>query len=77
MDHLVERGVTSVEEGGPLALLGPEQRAAFGRGALLVGHRLHELSMFGDAELVGLLGSYPRQWLPAFTMGTDPTRRED
>ena len=85
MEHLAEqlteqpeqRGGASVEEGGPLATLGPKQRAAFGRSAQVVRHRLHDLSLFGDAELVGLLDSYPRKWLQAFTMGTDPRRRED
>jgi len=54
-----------------------EQRAAFGRTAQVVRHRLHVLAMFEDAELVALLASYPRKWLQAFTMGTDPTRRAD
>lgn len=40
-------------------------------------HRLHEMDLFNDEVLVDLLDNYPRNRLQAWTMGTDPLRRED
>src|SRR5689334_15323674 len=40
-------------------------------------HRLCELDLFNDDVLRELLDKYPRNRLQAWTMGTDPTRRED
>ncbi len=54
-----------------------EQRESFGRKAQVVKHRLHHLSMFDDDALPALIDRYPRQWLQAFTMGTDPEKRQD
>jgi hypothetical protein len=44
---------------------------------LLAHHRLTELDLFSDDVLVDLLDRYPRNRLQAWTMGTDPCRRED
>jgi hypothetical protein len=62
---------------GPLVTLTAEQRDAFGRKPQAVAHRLHESAIFRDDSLVALIDGYPRQWLQAFTMGTDPEKRED
>ena len=40
-------------------------------------HRLHDLDLFTDDVLAHLLDNYPRNRLQAWTMGTDPLRRED
>lgn len=48
-----------------------------GFSSLLGRHRLHELDLFTDDGLLDLLDRYPRNRLQAWTMGTDPLRRED
>jgi hypothetical protein len=40
-------------------------------------HRLHEMNLFTDDDLIDLLDRYPRNRLQAWTMGSDPLRRED
>src|SRR5215470_7964000 len=49
-----------------------EQLSSFGQRAQVVKHRLHELSLFSDEELIRVLDSHPRDQLQAFTMGIDP-----
>jgi hypothetical protein len=45
--------------------------------AVLARHRLLDLDLFNDEALVDLLDHYPRNRLQAWTMGSDPLRRED
>lgn len=45
--------------------------------SLLALHRLDEMNLFADDALIDLLDRYPRNRLQAWTMGTDPRRRED
>jgi hypothetical protein len=45
--------------------------------AQVAHHRLDEMGLFTDEKLVDLLDNYPRKRLQAWTMGTDPLRRED
>lgn len=44
---------------------------------LLARHRLDEREWFSDDVLIDLLDRYPRKRLQAWTMGTDPLRREE
>lgn len=60
-----------------LVELSPEQREAFGHKPQVVPHRLHELPIFADDALTALIDRYPRKWLQAFTMGSDPEHRSD
>jgi hypothetical protein len=53
------------------------ERVNFGRTVQCTRHRLHELEFFSDGSLVDLLDGYPRKSLQAFTMGTDPRKRDD
>jgi hypothetical protein len=53
------------------------ERADFGCKVQCTRHRLHDLDLFTDDALIRLLDAYPRKSLQAFTMGTDPSRRED
>jgi hypothetical protein len=48
-----------------------EQIGGFGHKPIVAKHKLHELSLFSDAELIDVLDSHPRDRLQAFTMGTD------
>ncbi len=48
-----------------------------GQHPLAARHRLAEMELFSDEELVDLLDRYPRNRLQAWTMGTDPLHRED
>lgn len=48
-----------------------------GSHSLAARHRLHQMDLFTDEALIDLLDRYPRQRLQAWTMGTDPLRRED
>lgn len=45
--------------------------------SLLGRHRLHEMDLFSDDALIDLLDRYPRNRLQAWTMGTDPLRRDE
>ena len=47
------------------------------RRPLSARHKLAETALFNDEALVDLLDRYPRNRLQAWTMGTDPLRRED
>ncbi|MEL6325715.1 MAG: hypothetical protein AAFQ61_02245 [Cyanobacteria bacterium J06626_23] len=49
----------------------------FGRVTQVLSHSYDQLPLFETASLVALLDDYPRSHLQAFTMGTDPTRRDD
>jgi hypothetical protein len=40
-------------------------------------HRLPEMDLFNDDVLIDLMDNYPRNRLQAWTMGTDPLRRDD
>jgi hypothetical protein len=51
-----------------------EHIAAFGQRAVVARHRLHELDMFSEAELIEVLENHPRDQFQAFTMGKDPSR---
>ena len=51
--------------------------AAFGLRPQVNRHRYHEREMFEPDTLKRLLDDYPRRHLQAYTMGTDPARRED
>jgi hypothetical protein len=66
-----------MDEFGALVNLTAEQRETFGNKPQVVRHHLHQLSLFDDNALRDLIDRYPRQWLQAFTMGTDPEKRED
>jgi hypothetical protein len=48
-----------------------EQKTAFGKRPFVARHRLHELELFSDAELIQVLKNHPRDQLQAFSMGTD------
>src|SRR5262245_49868923 len=62
---------------GQLLDFSETQRSEFGFRALVARHRLHELDLFRDQELISLFDNYPRANLQAFTMGTDRSRRDD
>ena len=51
--------------------------AAFGRQTQLFSHEYHRLLLFETSELIALLDHYPRENLQAFTMGADPTARNE
>jgi len=61
----------------PLFRWSPTECARFGLAVQCTQHRLHELDLFSDESLIELLDSYPRKLLQAFTMGTDPAKRDD
>src|SRR5690242_17922764 len=50
---------------------------AFGSSSVKARHDLDEREILTDAVLVDLLNRYPRNRLQAWTMGTDPLRREE
>ena len=54
-----------------------EQYTTFGLIPQVSPHRYHESSLFDDAELIKTLDAHPRRRLQAFTMGEDPTRRDE
>jgi len=60
-----------------LLRFGESDRSAFATRPLVSRHVMHELPLWDDDELVALLDAYPRDRLQAFTMGTDPSRREE
>jgi hypothetical protein len=62
---------------GQLIDLTEVERSEFAFRPLVSKHRIHELGLADDDELIALLDSYPRERLQAFTMGTDPRRRDD
>ena len=54
-----------------------EQYATFGLIPQVSPHSYHESSLFDEPELIELLDSHPRRRLQAFTMGEDPTLRDE
>jgi hypothetical protein len=48
-----------------------EDIAHFGQKPMVARHRLQELRLFSDAELIEVLENHPRDQFQAFTMGTD------
>lgn len=50
----------------------PEQAARMEKAIFVAQHRMHELEMFGDDQLIALLDRHPRKDLGINTMGTDP-----
>ena len=44
----------------------------YGKKPIIVGHDVHERSMFTDDGLADLLDRYPREKLSVYTMGDDP-----
>ncbi|HEX7788737.1 MAG TPA: hypothetical protein VF653_21145, partial [Methylomirabilota bacterium] len=63
--------------GGHLIDLPAGERDEFSFRPLVSKHRIHELNLVGDDELIALLDAYPRERLQAFTMGTDRCHRDD
>ena len=55
----------------------PEEYASFGLVPQVGRHGFHERAMFEPDRLIRLLDEHPRRRLQAFTMGEDPTRRDD
>ncbi len=51
--------------------------ATFGRRTQLFSHEYNQLPLFETSELIALLDNYPRKNLQAFTMGSDPTARNE
>ncbi|MEL7330411.1 MAG: hypothetical protein AAGJ69_11350, partial [Cyanobacteria bacterium J06559_1] len=61
----------------PLIDWKPEDYAGFGRKQQRLRHNYHQLPLCEKDFLIALLDEYPRQWLQAFTMGTDPCQGDD
>jgi hypothetical protein len=55
----------------------PEQAARMERNIFVAQHRLNQLELFSDDQLIDLLDRHPRRDLGINTMGTDPTHRKD
>jgi hypothetical protein len=55
----------------------PEQAARMERNVFVAQHRLNELQLFGDEQLIHLLDRHPRRDLGINTMGDDPQRRSE
>ncbi len=55
----------------------PEQADRMENAIFVAQHRLHDLDLFGDEQLIELLDRHPRQDLGINTMGTDPLCRND
>ena len=70
VDVTAERGIA------PIAWTEDEYER-FGRAGQVSRHRYHESPLFERTALVRLLDDYPRRWLQAFTMGTDPARADE
>ncbi|MGB3767410.1 MAG: hypothetical protein WA947_12700 [Phormidesmis sp.] len=51
--------------------------ATFGRQTQLFSHEYNQLPLFETSELIALLDNYPRKNLQAFTMGSNPTARNE
>ena len=51
-----------------------EDYAKFGDVPMVNKHEYHRRSLFDKEELIAILDSYPRKWLQAFTMGSNPCR---
>jgi hypothetical protein len=55
----------------------PEQAARMERNIFVAQHRLTQLELFNDEQLIHLLNGHPRRDLGINTMGDDPERRSD
>src|ERR1700710_1384290 len=53
------------------------QKSMFGRNVVMASHNLPEHPLFSDEALIDLLDNYPRQYLYALSMGSDPTRSDE
>lgn len=65
-----------MSENSPFQWSADEYRA-FGSEPIVCRHRYHEDPAFDTDALTDLIDTYPRGWLQAFTMGTDPCRAQD
>ncbi len=54
-----------------------EEYKQFGLTAQISRHTYHTTPLFERESLTALLDSYPRKWLQAFTMGTDPAKNDE
>lgn len=54
-----------------------DEYASFGTKPQVSQHSYHDLPLFREESLIDLLDNFPRKWLQAFTMGTDPVRNEE
>lgn len=61
----------------PAVQMTADNKTDFSRRPLVATHNLHELDLFTDAALIELLDHFPRQFLHALSMGTDPARTEN
>lgn len=61
----------------PVVHLPTANKADFGRRPLVATHNLHQSELFTDAALIDLLDHFPRKYIYALTMGTDPERRDE
>lgn len=55
----------------------PEQADRMENAIFVAQHRMHELAMFDDEQLIELIDRHPRQDLGINTMGIDPLCRDD
>ena len=53
------------------------QKSMFGKKLIFGSHNLPQDPLFSDEALIELLDNYPRQYLFALTMGSDPTRSNE
>jgi hypothetical protein len=54
-----------------------EGKAEFGSKPLVATHNLQQSELFTDEALCELLDTYPRQYVHALTMGSDPARSDE
>ena len=54
----------------------PEQAERMENAIFVAQHRLHELDLFNDSQLVDLIDRHPRRDLGINTMGSDPERHD-
>jgi hypothetical protein len=76
MQNATIRAVASPENRTSLDWSG-QKFDAFGSRPIVAHHGLNERDVLNDEVLVDILDRYPRNRLQAWTMGTDPLRRED
>ena len=55
----------------------PEQSDRMENAIFVAQHRLHDMELFGDEQLIELIERHPRSDLGINTMGTDPVCRDD
>lgn len=61
----------------PIVNLPGTLKSQFGERPVVGSHGLTNAEMFTDEALIALLDEFPREYLYAFTMGTDPERVEE